>query len=147
MRDWLAHVFSSFVYWHRDRLPTIWLLLLFKQIGNPANTALRRPLIRGPEVKSPKVTRCACLERSFRGSVKSFNANTSLVAYSLLRDNKKRRETPKSLFGHRSLKVEVWQVPGKATVTYSPQDFASTTAVVEVTVAICLKSVVGSWPR
>ena len=39
MLDWLAHVFSSFVYWHRDRLPTIWLLLLFKQIGNPAHTA------------------------------------------------------------------------------------------------------------
>ena len=51
MLDWLAHVFSSFVCWLRDRLPTIWLLLLFKQIGNPANTALRRPLLRGPEVK------------------------------------------------------------------------------------------------
>ena len=54
MLDWLAHVFSSFVYWHRDRLPTIWLLLLFKQIGNPAHTALRRPLLLGPEVKKPK---------------------------------------------------------------------------------------------
>ena len=44
------------------------------------------------------------------------------------------------MFGRRSLKVEVWQ----ATVTYSPQDFASTAAVVEVNVAICLKSLVGS---
>ena len=36
------------------------------------------------------------------------------------------------------LKVEIW----RATVTYSPQDSASTTAVVEVAVVICLKSLI-----
>ena len=46
------------------------------------------------------------------------------------------RETPLSLFGCHLLKVEIWW----AAVTYSPQDSASTMAVVEVAIAICLKS-------
>ena len=46
------------------------------------------------------------------------------------------RETPLSLFGCRLRKVEIWW----AAVTYSPQDSASTTAVVKVAIAICLKS-------
>ena len=46
------------------------------------------------------------------------------------------RETPLSLFGRHLLKVEVWW----AGLTYSPQDSASPTAVVEVAIAICLKS-------
>ena len=45
-------------------------------------------------------------------------------------------ETPLSLFGCHLLKVEIWW----AAVTYSPQDSASTMAVVEVAIAICLKS-------
>ena len=45
-------------------------------------------------------------------------------------------ETPLSLFGRLLLKVEIWW----AAVTYSPQDSASTMAVVEVAIAICLKS-------
>ena len=39
---------------YKDRLPTIWLLLLCKQIGKPVNTALRRPLVQGPEAKKAK---------------------------------------------------------------------------------------------
>ena len=46
------------------------------------------------------------------------------------------RETPLSLFGCRLLKVEIWW----AAVTYSPQDSASTTSIVEAAIAICLKS-------
>ena len=46
------------------------------------------------------------------------------------------RETPLSLFGCHLLKVEIWW----AVVTYSSQDSASTMAVVEVAIAICLKS-------
>ena len=45
-------------------------------------------------------------------------------------------ETLLSLFGCHLLKVEIWW----AAVTYSPQDSASTMAVVEVAIAICLKS-------
>ena len=47
------------------------------------------------------------------------------------------RENPLSLFGRRFLKVEIWW----PAVMYSPQDSASTTAVVEVAIAICLKSI------
>ena len=46
------------------------------------------------------------------------------------------RETPLSLFGRLLLKVEIWW----AAVTYSPQNSSSTSAVVEVAIAICLKS-------
>ena len=46
------------------------------------------------------------------------------------------RETPLSLFGRLLLKVEIWW----AAVTYSPQDSVFTTTVVEVAIAICLKS-------
>ena len=45
-------------------------------------------------------------------------------------------ETPLSLFGRLLLKVEIWW----AAVTYSPQNSSSTSAVVEVAIAICLKS-------
>ena len=69
------------------------------------------------------------LEKKLSPLRQIYNVKTCLVAYSLLRGNKKRQETPESLFGRRLLKVEIW----RATVTYSPQDFASTTAVVEVT--------------
>ena len=46
------------------------------------------------------------------------------------------RETPLSLFGRLLLKVEIWW----AAVTYSPQNSSSTSAVLEVAIAICLKS-------
>ena len=48
-------------------------------------------------------------------------------------------EKPRShCLGAARLNVEIWQ----ATVMYSPQDSTSTTAVVEVAVVICLKSLV-----
>ena len=46
------------------------------------------------------------------------------------------RETPLSLFGRLLLKVEIFW----AAVTYSPQNSSSTSAVVEVAIAICFKS-------
>ena len=65
---------------HRDWLPTIWLFFLCKQIGKPANTALRRPLLRGQGVKKAKKKAKSdavrVLGKGFRGCVKSFNAKT-----------------------------------------------------------------------
>ena len=49
--------------------------------------ATRRPLLRRPEVTSPKMTQCAfMLEMTFRPSAKSYHVKTRFVALSLRRE-------------------------------------------------------------